>query len=111
MNKSTFFSGQPIFAQLFKLIPKDSLSRIVRISKSVNPRLVPSCFFDFKYLLVRDWLPPMRKQFADLVDGMFINSSDHILEPIVGVDVIADTGTDQAVDHSQAFSATLTAGK
>lgn len=53
----------------------------------------------------------MRKQFADLVDGMFINSSDHILEPIVGVDVIADTGTDQAVDHSQAFSATLTAGK
>lgn len=29
MNKSTFFSGQPIFAQLLKLIPKDSLFRIV----------------------------------------------------------------------------------
>lgn len=34
MNKSTFFSGQPIFAQLLKFIPKDSLFRIVRNNKS-----------------------------------------------------------------------------
>lgn len=34
MNKSTFFSGQPIFAQLLKFIPKDSLLRIANSSKS-----------------------------------------------------------------------------
>jgi len=34
MNKSTFFSGQPIFAQLLRFIPKDSLLRIVKTSKS-----------------------------------------------------------------------------
>lgn len=34
MNKSNFFSGQPIFAQLLKFIPKDSLLRIVRANKS-----------------------------------------------------------------------------
>jgi len=34
MNKSTFFSGQPIFAQLLKFIPKDSIIRIVRDSKA-----------------------------------------------------------------------------
>jgi hypothetical protein len=34
MNKSTFFSGQPIFAQLLKFIPKDSIVRIARDSKS-----------------------------------------------------------------------------
>src|SRR4051812_44610747 len=34
MNKSTFFSGQPIFAQLLKFIPKDSVLRIARDSKA-----------------------------------------------------------------------------
>ena len=34
MNKSTFFSGQPIFTQLLKLIPKDAILRIVRDSKA-----------------------------------------------------------------------------
>lgn len=34
MNKSTFFSGQPIFAQLLRLIPKDTVLRIVRDSKA-----------------------------------------------------------------------------
>jgi len=34
MNKSTFFSGQPIFAQLLKFIPKDSIARIARDSKA-----------------------------------------------------------------------------
>lgn len=34
MNKSTFFSGQPIFTQLLKLIPKDAVLRIVRDSKA-----------------------------------------------------------------------------
>jgi hypothetical protein len=34
MNKSTFFSGQPIFAQLLKFIPKDTVLRITRDSKS-----------------------------------------------------------------------------
>ena len=34
MNKSTFFSGQPIFAQLLKFIPKDSIVRIARDSKA-----------------------------------------------------------------------------
>jgi len=34
MNKSTFFTGQPIFAQLLKFIPKDSVLRIARDSKS-----------------------------------------------------------------------------
>ena len=34
MNKSTFFSGQPIFAQLLRLIPKDTVFRIVRDSKA-----------------------------------------------------------------------------
>ncbi|MGH2563413.1 MAG: DUF4372 domain-containing protein, partial [Ginsengibacter sp.] len=28
MNKSTFFSGQPIFTQLLKFIPKDTIFRI-----------------------------------------------------------------------------------
>lgn len=30
MNKSTFFSGQPIFTQLLKFIPKDSVFRIAK---------------------------------------------------------------------------------
>ncbi|MGN6541437.1 MAG: IS4 family transposase [Ginsengibacter sp.] len=30
MNKSTFFSGQPIFTQLLKFIPKDTIFRIAR---------------------------------------------------------------------------------
>jgi hypothetical protein len=30
MNKSTFFSGQPIFTQLLKFISKDSLKRIAQ---------------------------------------------------------------------------------
>ena len=34
MNKSSFFSGQPIFTQLLKLIPKDAVLRIVRDSKA-----------------------------------------------------------------------------
>jgi len=34
MNKSTFFSGQPIFSQLLKFIPKDSIVRIARDSKA-----------------------------------------------------------------------------
>lgn len=34
MNKSTFFSGQPIFAQLLRFIPKDSLFRIARNNKA-----------------------------------------------------------------------------
>ena len=34
MNKSTFFSGQPIFTQLLKFIPRDVVSRIARDSKS-----------------------------------------------------------------------------
>jgi hypothetical protein len=34
MNKSTFFSGQPIFAQLLKFIPKDSIVRIARDTKA-----------------------------------------------------------------------------
>jgi hypothetical protein len=34
MNKSTFFSGQPIFAQLLKFIPKDSVLRIALDSKA-----------------------------------------------------------------------------
>lgn len=34
MNKSTFFSGQPIFAQLLKFIPKDSIIRIARDSRA-----------------------------------------------------------------------------
>jgi hypothetical protein len=34
MNKSNFFSGQPIFAQLLKFIPKDSIARIARDSKA-----------------------------------------------------------------------------
>lgn len=34
MNKSTFFSGQPIFAQLLKFVPKDSIIRIARENKS-----------------------------------------------------------------------------
>lgn len=34
MNKSTFFSGQPIFAQLLKFIPKDTVFRIARDTKA-----------------------------------------------------------------------------
>lgn len=34
MNKSTFFGGQPIFAQLLKFIPKDSFARIAHDSKA-----------------------------------------------------------------------------
>jgi hypothetical protein len=34
MNKSTFFSGQPIFSQLLKFIPKDTVTRIARDSKA-----------------------------------------------------------------------------
>ena len=34
MNKSNFFSGQPIFSQLLKLIPKDSVLRIAYDNKS-----------------------------------------------------------------------------
>jgi len=34
MNKSNFFSGQPIFSQLLKFIPKDSVLRIAYDSKS-----------------------------------------------------------------------------
>jgi hypothetical protein len=30
MNKSTFFSGQPIFTQLLRFIPKDTIFRIAR---------------------------------------------------------------------------------
>lgn len=30
MNKSTFFTGQPIFSQLFKMIPRDMLSACVK---------------------------------------------------------------------------------
>lgn len=34
MNKSTFFSGQPIFAQLLKFIPKESILRIAQQHKA-----------------------------------------------------------------------------
>lgn len=34
MNKSTFFSGQPIFTQLLKFIPKDIVFRIAREGKA-----------------------------------------------------------------------------
>src|SRR6266498_2445317 len=34
MNKSTFFSGQPIFTQLLKFIPRDIVSRIVCNNKA-----------------------------------------------------------------------------
>src|SRR6266542_1095855 len=34
MNKSTFFSGQPIFAQLLKFVPKDAVLRIARDNKA-----------------------------------------------------------------------------
>jgi len=34
MNKSTFFSGQPIFSQLLKFIPRDIVARIARESKA-----------------------------------------------------------------------------
>jgi hypothetical protein len=34
MNKSTFFSGQPIFSQLLKFIPKDTVLRIARDSRA-----------------------------------------------------------------------------
>src|SRR5215213_3032833 len=34
MNKSTFFTGQPIFTQLLKFIPKDSVVRIARERKA-----------------------------------------------------------------------------
>jgi hypothetical protein len=34
MNKSTFFSGQPIFSQLLKFIPRDSTSRIALENKA-----------------------------------------------------------------------------
>src|SRR5258706_5775708 len=34
MNKSNFFTGQPIFAQLLKFIPKDSVLRIGREYKA-----------------------------------------------------------------------------
>lgn len=34
MNKSTFFSGQPIFTQLLKFIPKDSVVRIAKERKA-----------------------------------------------------------------------------
>ena len=34
MNKSTFFSGQPIFAQLLKFISRDTVLRIARDSKA-----------------------------------------------------------------------------
>ena len=34
MNKSNFFSGQPIFSQLLKLIPKDSVLRIAYDTRS-----------------------------------------------------------------------------
>src|SRR6187551_3765685 len=30
MNKSTFFTGQPIFTQLIKLIPKNKFDKVVR---------------------------------------------------------------------------------
>jgi len=34
MNKSTFFNGQPIFTQLLKFIPRDTVARIARDNKS-----------------------------------------------------------------------------
>jgi len=34
MNKSTFFNGQRIFAQLLRFIPKDTVLRIARDSKA-----------------------------------------------------------------------------
>jgi Domain of unknown function (DUF4372)/Transposase DDE domain len=34
MNKSTFFSGQPIFAQLLKFIPRDTIARIAHNSQA-----------------------------------------------------------------------------
>jgi Transposase DDE domain/Domain of unknown function (DUF4372) len=34
MNKSTFFSGQPIFTQLLKFIPKDSVATIARDNRA-----------------------------------------------------------------------------
>lgn len=34
MNKSTFFSGQPIFSQLLRFIPKDTVLRIAHDSKA-----------------------------------------------------------------------------
>jgi Transposase DDE domain/Domain of unknown function (DUF4372) len=34
MNKSTFFTGQPIFSQLLKFIPKDTVLRIARDRKA-----------------------------------------------------------------------------
>ena len=34
MNKSTFFSGQPIFTQLLKFIPKSTVATIARDSKA-----------------------------------------------------------------------------
>ena len=34
MNKSTFFSGQPIFTQLLRFIPKDKVASIARTKRA-----------------------------------------------------------------------------
>jgi hypothetical protein len=48
MNKSTFFSGQPTFYQLIKLIPKEILSRCVEQTKSDRYR---KSFFTWDHLV------------------------------------------------------------
>ena len=70
----------------------------------VNPRDKACCLIGCDPLLRGGWLPAMRKQIADLVNRVLIDTADHISEPIVRIDIVHDTGTDQAVDHSQALA-------
>ena len=48
MNKSTFFSGQPIFTQLLKFIPKDS---VVRIAQQHNADRYSKRFSTYEHLV------------------------------------------------------------
>jgi hypothetical protein len=48
MNKSTFFSGQPIFTQLLKFIPKDS---VIRIAQQHNADRYSKRFSTYEHLV------------------------------------------------------------
>jgi hypothetical protein len=53
----------------------------------------------------------MWQQFADPVDRMCIDSSDHVFQPLVRIDIIYFAGAEQAIDHGYSLSASLASGE
>jgi|GEM_PF-4556283 len=55
--------------------------------------------------------PPMGQQFTDLLDGMIGQTGQDVAQPLEGVDLVFETGTQQGVYHSGALGGFMRTGE